>query len=111
MTRRFRYAQGSPNMANLLLIDDDPDLLPDQIAHVFPSPEHRVEVTPTGAGGLRRAAAVQPDVIVLDLRLPDQSGLDVLKQLREIDARIPVVLVTVVRSADSAIEADEDNLP
>ena len=38
MTQRFRYAQGSPNMANLLLIDDDPDLLPDQIAHVFPSP-------------------------------------------------------------------------
>jgi hypothetical protein len=37
MTRRFRYAQGSPNMANLLLIDDDPDLLADQIAHVFPS--------------------------------------------------------------------------
>ena len=46
MTRRFRYAQGSPNMANLLLIDDDPDPLPNQIAHVFPSPEHRVEVAP-----------------------------------------------------------------
>jgi len=29
MTRRFGYAQGSPNMANLLLIDDDPDLLSD----------------------------------------------------------------------------------
>jgi two-component system nitrogen regulation response regulator GlnG len=111
MTRRFRYAQGSPNMANLLLIDDDPDLLPDQIAHVFPSPDHRVEVAPTGAEGLSRAAAVQPDVIVRDLRLPDQSGLDVLKQLRQIVARIPVVLVTVIRSSDPAIEADEDNLP
>jgi two-component system nitrogen regulation response regulator GlnG len=109
MTRRFGYAQGSPNMANLLLIDDDPDLLPDQMAHGFPSPEHRVEVSP-GAEGLRRAAAVQPDVIVLDLRLTDQSGLDVLKQLRQIDARIPVVLVTAIRSADSAIEADEENL-
>ena len=92
MTRRFRYAQGSPNMANLLLIDDDPDLLPDQIAHVFPSPEHRVEVAPPVPKVF--AAAVQPDVIVLDLRLPGQSGLDVLKQLRQIDAPIPVVLVT-----------------
>jgi hypothetical protein len=35
----------------------------------------------------------------------------VLKQLRQIDARIPVVLVTVIRSADSAIEADEVKLP
>src|SRR5437764_12230368 len=92
-------------MANLLLIDDDPDLLPDQVAHVFPAPAHRVEVAPTGADGLERVAAVRPDVILLDLRLPDQSGLDVLKQLRQIDARIPVVLITVVRSADSAIEA------
>src|SRR4051812_17629124 len=92
-------------MANLLLIDDDPDLLPDQIRQVFPAPAHRVEIAHTGTEGLERVAAVRPDVILLDLRLPDQSGLDVLKQLRRIDARIPVVLVTVIRSADSAIEA------
>src|SRR6201984_3781880 len=92
-------------MAGLLLIDDHPGLLPDQVSHVFPAPAHRVEIARTGAEGLKRVAAVRPDVILLDLRLPDQSGLDVLRQLRQIDARIPVVLVTVVRSADSAIEA------
>ncbi len=92
-------------MAHLLLIDDDPDLLPEQVAHVFPAPKHRVEIAHTGVGGLERVAAACPDVILLDLRLPDQSGLDVLTQLRRIDARIPVVFVTVVRSADSAIEA------
>jgi two-component system nitrogen regulation response regulator GlnG len=92
-------------MANLLLIDDHPGLLPDQVSHVFPAPAHRVEIAHTGAEGLQHVADVRPDVILLDLRLPDQSGLDVLRQLRDIDARIPVVLVTVVRSADSAIEA------
>jgi DNA-binding NtrC family response regulator len=92
-------------MAHLLLIDDDPDLLPDQVGHVFPAPAHRVDIAHTGAEGLERVAATCPDVILLDLRLPDQSGLDVLTQLRRIDARIPVVLVTVVRSAESAIEA------
>src|SRR5258708_11379029 len=59
----------------------------------------------TGAEGLERVAAARPDVIPLDLRLPDQSGLDILRQLRRIDARIPVVMVTVARSSDSAIEA------
>jgi DNA-binding NtrC family response regulator len=92
-------------MANLLLIDDDPDLIPNQVRQVFPSPAHRVEVAHTGAEGLKRVAEVRPDVILLDLRLPDQSGLDVLRQLRQFDARIPVVVVTVVRSAESAIEA------
>src|SRR6516225_1743143 len=92
-------------MANLLLIDDDPDLLPDEVRHVFPAPAHRVEIAHTGSDGLDRLTDVRPDVILLDLRLPDQSGLNILRQLRRIDARIPVVMVTVVRSADSAIEA------
>jgi two-component system nitrogen regulation response regulator GlnG len=92
-------------MSTLLLIDDDPDLLRDQVRQVFPAPAHRVKIAHTGTEGLEHAAAVRPDVVLLDLRLPDQSGLDVLKQLRQIDARIPVVLVTVARSADSAIEA------
>src|SRR6516165_7100402 len=108
MTRAFTILPlrgGSGHMASLLLIDDHPGLLPDQVSHVFPAPAHRVEVAHTGAKGLKRVAEVRPDVILLDLRLPDQSGLDVLRQLRQIDARIPVVLVTVVRSADAAIEA------
>ena len=61
-------------MANLLLIDDDPDLLPDQLQQVFPAPAHRVEIAHTGGEGLDRLADVRPDVILLDLRLPDQSG-------------------------------------
>ena len=65
-------------MANLLLIDDHPGLLPDQVDHVFPAPAHRVETAHTGTEGLRRVAVVRPDVILLDLLLPDQSGLDVL---------------------------------
>ena len=104
-SRSLLHTWGKPPMAHLLLIDDDPDLLPEQVGHVFPAPAHRVEIAHTGTEGLERVAAVRPDVILLDLRLPDQSGLDVLRQLRQIDARIPVVFVTVVRSADSAIEA------
>ncbi len=92
-------------MATLLLIDDDPDLLRDRLSHVLPAPAHRVVIAQSGAAGLEQVAAAGPDVVLLDLRLPDQSGLDVLRQVREIDARIPVVMVTVARSSDSAIEA------
>ena len=67
---------------------------------MFPAPEHRVEVASPGADGLKRVATARPDVILLDLRLPDQCGLDVLTEVHQIDARIPVVFVTVVRSAD-----------
>src|SRR5262249_44091340 len=92
-------------MAHLLLIDDDPESLPDKVRHLFPAPGHRVETAYTGSEGLQCIAAAPPDVILLDLRLPDQSGLEVLNQIRALDARIPIVFVTLSRSADSAIEA------
>ena len=92
-------------MGHLLLIDDDPGLLLEKVRHVFPPPAHQVEIAYTGAEGLDRIAAALPDVILLDLRLPDTSGLEVLSKIRQIDARIPVVFVTLTRSADSAIEA------
>jgi DNA-binding NtrC family response regulator len=92
-------------MAHLLLIDDDPASLPDKVRHLFPAPAHRVETAYTGSEGLLCIAAAPPDVILLDLRLPDQSGLEVLNQIRALDARIPIVFVTLSRSADAAIEA------
>src|SRR5205807_9982007 len=59
----------------------------------------------TGAGGLKRVRSEPPDVILLDLRLPDQSGLEVYQAVRQIDARIPVIFVTLAKGADAAIEA------
>jgi len=92
-------------MAHLLLIDDDPVMTPGQLRQAFPTPPHQVEVACTGAKGLQRAGAGAPDVILLDLRLPDQSGLEVYQQLRCIDARIPVIFITMAKGADAAIEA------
>ena len=92
-------------MANLLLIDDDPSLIPGQMRQAFPAPAHRVEVAGTGAEGLKWVGARPPDVILLDLGLPDQSGLEVYQRIRRIDARIPVIFVTMAKTADAAIEA------
>src|SRR5208337_2580931 len=92
-------------MPHLLLIDDDPDLIAEQVRQSFPAPGHQVEVAATGADGLERVQAEPPDVILLDLHLPDQSGLEVYQQIRQIDARIPVIFVTLAKGADAAIEA------
>src|SRR5438309_2354240 len=92
-------------MAHVLLIDDAPALIPEQVRQAFPAPRYRVEVAGTGAEGLARVRAEPPDVILLDLRLPDQPGLDVYQQIRQFDARIPVIFVTLAKGADTAIEA------
>jgi two-component system response regulator AtoC len=92
-------------VARLLLIDDDPALIPRQVRQAFPAPEHSVEVARTGAKGLESIHSHPPDVVLLDLRLPDQSGLAIQQQIRCFDARIPVVFVTMTKTADTAIEA------
>ena len=92
-------------MAHVLLIDDDTTLIPAQVRQLFPAPAHHVDVAGTGAAGLEMVRAGPPDVILLDLRLPDQSGLEVHREIRGIDARIPVIFITTVKEADAAIEA------
>src|ERR1700675_3198863 len=92
-------------MAHLLLIDDDSVLIPEQVRQAFPAPRYRVEVAGTGAEGIECVSAGPPEVILLDLRLPDQSGLEVYQQIRKVDARIPVIFVTLAKTADAAIEA------
>ena len=95
----------SPPCAHLLLIDDDPVLIPEQVRQAFPAPAHRVEVAETATAGLEAVRSRPPDVILLDLHLPDQSGLEAYHQIRRIDARIPVIFVTIAKTADTAIEA------
>ena len=92
-------------MGQLLLVDDDPDLILAQINRVFGASQHRIDVARTGAEGIRHVAVRAPDVVLLDLRLPDQSGLEVYQQIRRLDARIPVIFVTMAKAADAAIEA------
>ena len=92
-------------MAHVLVIDDDRTFIPNQVRQLWPAPAHRVTVAATGAAGLEQVRASPPDVILLDLRLPDQSGLEVFRQIRLIDARIPVIFITTAKMADAAIEA------
>jgi two-component system response regulator AtoC len=91
-------------MTHLLLIDDDPALIPTQMRQAFPAPSW-IEVASTGAEGLERVYTDPPDVVLLDLRLPDQSGMEVHEAIRQFDARIPVIFITVAKTADSATDA------
>ncbi len=92
-------------MAQILLVDDEPNLIAEQVRHAFPAPAHGIGVARTGADGLAQVAADPPDVVLLDLRLPDRTGLDVFEAIRASDARIPVIFVTLSKTADAAIEA------
>src|SRR5439155_1036520 len=54
---------------------------------------------------LELAQQCRPDVIILDVQLPDMSGLEALGRFRELDARKPVIFITGKSTTDTAIEA------
>jgi len=92
-------------MKRLLLIDDEPDVLLALVRRTVGQLVDEVNVARSGADGLVLAKSLHPDLILLDLGLPDQSGLDVFAQLRELDSRCPVVFLTASETTESAIEA------
>ena len=67
------WAARDLTMDRVLLIDDDAGLIHEQVRQAFPSPGYDVHVADTGSGGIASVRAGAPDVILLDLRLPDRS--------------------------------------
>src|SRR3954447_7416755 len=91
-------------MATILVIDDEPSIL-HAFRRAFGDPEDTLLTASDGSEGLELVARCRPDVVVLDLNLPDMSGLDVFHRIRTIDARIPVLFITGQGTTKRAIEA------
>jgi two-component system KDP operon response regulator KdpE len=78
--------------AILLVIEDEP-ALQKFLRVTLEAQDYKVIEATTGAEGLRRAATAPPDLIVLDLGLPDMDGVEVTRRLREWSA-VPIIVVS-----------------
>jgi len=91
-------------MQSLLVIDDEVSILR-AFERAFTSEMTTVLTARNAADGERIFRDAKPDVVVIDLSLPDKSGLESFKQLRLIDSRVPVIFITGHGTVESAIEA------
>lgn len=94
-------------MAALLIVDDDP-FYQHLLSRVL-SRQHAVSATTSGREGVRLAKELQPDLVLVDLRMPEMSGVEVIRELRENAelAQTPVILMTSVLALDGVDEALE----
>jgi DNA-binding NtrC family response regulator len=88
----------------ILLVDDD-DAFRKVLAAEIADFGYEVSAAASGEEALRQFPKLDPDVVVLDLRLPGMTGLDVLKHLREQSASAEVIMLTGHGSIDTAIES------
>jgi two-component system nitrogen regulation response regulator GlnG len=91
-------------MATLLIVDDEPSILL-AFRRAFHRPDVEVLSAESADAGLQLVRTRRPDVVVLDIHLPDLPGLEFLRRLRAFDARTPVIFITGKSTTDTAIEA------
>ena len=91
-------------MAKILVIDDDSSIR--ETLELYLSEEgYEVVTAATGTEGLNRFVETSPDVIILDIRLPDIDGFTVLEDLREEDENAKVIMITAHHDMESTINA------
>ena len=90
--------------ASVLLVDDDATFR-QVMANELTRLGYQIEAVGTGEEAIRRISTSEPDVVLLDLRLPGMNGLDVLKSIHASAPATEVVMLTGHGSIDTAIES------
>ncbi|MBL7123580.1 MAG: response regulator [Actinobacteria bacterium] len=91
-------------MANILIIDDE-DAIRDSCSQVLIKERYKVETAGDGETGLQKLREVKPDLVLVDLKMPGVCGMEVLKNIRDIDPNIITVVITGFATIDSAVES------
>ncbi len=87
----------------ILAIDDQPAA--HKVLTRLLESEFSIHPAYSGAEGLKKVNLIAPDLILLDMKMPEMSGLTVLKKLRESDKNIPVIILTAYGNVNSAVQA------
>ncbi len=91
-------------MSAVLIIDDEAALVR-SLSFALKEAGYTPHSAPNGVDGLEAAARIAPDVVLLDLRLPDLSGMEVLERLRERQPDLPVVMISAHGDTRAAVQA------
>ena len=90
--------------ARILIVDDEEDIR-EGLETLLTLENYRVDQAVNAGDGLARLENTSFDLVLLDLMLPDKSGIDFLKELRQRDTTTPVFLITAYGSLDVAVQA------
>ncbi|MGW3292292.1 response regulator [Streptomyces sp. NPDC001002] len=90
-------------MTRVLVVEDDPQLVRALVINMQ-ARRYGVDAAPDGATALRLAATGRPDVVVLDLGLPDMDGVEVIRGLRSW-SRVPILVLSARQASEEKVAA------
>ena len=92
------------NRTTVLIVDDEPNVLY-ALQKGLQNEPYDVVTAANATEAVKNFERQTPDLVLSDIRLPDKSGLELFNELHELDARIPIILMTAHGTAETAIEA------
>ena len=88
----------------ILIVEDEP-ILAKNMSRYLQHAEFEVEIANSGGTALEALENYKPDIVLLDYRLPDTNGVELLRKIRQIDSRIRVIMITGEGNVTIAVEA------
>jgi signal transduction histidine kinase len=88
-----------------ILIIDDEEAMRDSCRQVLEKDRHTVEEAKNGEIGMKKVDSFHPDLVLLDLKMPGLSGLEVLEHLTRTNPHLIVVVITGYATVESAVDA------
>ncbi len=104
ISNRSEQEENSPAHGRVLIIDDEAGIR-ESLQALLEIEGYRVETASTGTEGIAKAGTQNYDVVLLDLALPDRNGMDVLAELRSLDPRQAVIMITAYGTVENAVRA------
>ena len=92
----------------VLIVDDEAEVrsaLTEILRAMRGSDPLEIEGAADGQAGLDAVVRNRPDLILLDLQMPRMSGLTLLKQVRDVEARVPIIVISATEDSKVAAEA------
>jgi DNA-binding NtrC family response regulator len=96
---------GKPIKQNSILIVDDEIVVRDSLSKWFKQDNYRVDSAEDAAHALKKMSCGPWDVILLDIKMPGMSGLELQQRLHEIDPSATIIMITAFASVESAVQA------
>ncbi len=91
-------------MKSILIIDDDPLIRKTLSSHLLKG-DYEIVAAEDGEEGLQHYAEFMPDLVILDIRLPDMDGLEVLSKIREKNKNAHIIIMTAYDDMKTTVEA------
>jgi DNA-binding NtrC family response regulator len=88
-----------------ILVVDDEEAIREGLEMLLLTEGYAVDLAPNGTEGIRKMESHPYDLVLLDLMMPDLSGMDVLSQVRKRDRETPIFMITAYGSVEAAVKA------